>query len=166
MGFGLHCGWAIEGAVGSDLKIDASYISPHVNWAEFLEGSTKEYGVPILLSEPFFRLLSPTVTRYCRQVDNIKKSIHDDVTALYTYDANLDMEIEKAAVNVSEEVGLRKPNVRGNRQASTFVSLDRRRSSSMFRRVSEDNSSMVSSTHVCFCKLLHTKSLYINMSFK
>ena len=23
MGFGLHCGWAIEGAIGSDHKIDA-----------------------------------------------------------------------------------------------------------------------------------------------
>lgn len=24
MGFGLHVGWAIEGAIGSDFKIDAS----------------------------------------------------------------------------------------------------------------------------------------------
>ncbi len=153
IGCGLHFGWAVEGAIGSDKKIDASYISPHVNWAEFLEGSTKEYGVPILLSEPFFRLLSPTVARYCRQVDNIKKSAHDDVTALYTYDANLDMEIEKAAVNISGEMVLRKPNVRGNRQASTFISLDHRRSSSMFRRVSEDHSTMVSSSRVCNHKL-------------
>lgn len=31
MGFGLHVGWAIEGAIGSDFKIDASYLSPNVN---------------------------------------------------------------------------------------------------------------------------------------
>jgi hypothetical protein len=31
MGFGLHVGWAIEGAIGSTFKIDASYISPNVN---------------------------------------------------------------------------------------------------------------------------------------
>ena len=33
MGFGLHTGWAIEGAIGSDFKIDASYLSPNVNLA-------------------------------------------------------------------------------------------------------------------------------------
>lgn len=44
MGFGLHVGWAIEGAIGSKRKIDASYISPHVNMTEFLESSTKQYG--------------------------------------------------------------------------------------------------------------------------
>eukprot|EP01083_Nonionella_stella_P038312 104252_1 len=27
-GWGLHCGWAIEGAIGSRYKIDASYLSP------------------------------------------------------------------------------------------------------------------------------------------
>jgi len=92
MGCGLHMGWAIEGAIGSDKKIDASYISPHVNWSEFLESSTKEYGVPILMSEPFFKLLSPNVTKWCRQVDNIKKSESDEVTGLYTYDVNPDID--------------------------------------------------------------------------
>ena len=33
MGFGLHAGWAIEGPIGSDLKIDVSYLSPNVNIA-------------------------------------------------------------------------------------------------------------------------------------
>jgi len=41
MGFGLHVGWAIEGAIGSDFKIDASYLSPHVNMASRLEAATK-----------------------------------------------------------------------------------------------------------------------------
>jgi hypothetical protein len=31
MGFGLHIGWAIYGAIGSVYKIDASYLSPNVN---------------------------------------------------------------------------------------------------------------------------------------
>jgi hypothetical protein len=88
MGCGLHMGWAVEGAIGSDKKIDASYISPHVNWAEFLESSTKEYGVPVLMSEPFYKLLSEDVKKLCRQVDNIKKSASDEVTGLYTYDVN------------------------------------------------------------------------------
>ncbi len=36
MGFGLHIGWAIEGAIGSEYKIDASYLSPNVNMASRL----------------------------------------------------------------------------------------------------------------------------------
>ena len=46
MGYGLHFGWAIEGAIGSYHKVDASYLSPHVNVSMRLEGSTKQYGVP------------------------------------------------------------------------------------------------------------------------
>lgn len=41
MGFGLHQGWAIEGAIGSYFKIDASYLSPNVNMAARLEAATK-----------------------------------------------------------------------------------------------------------------------------
>ena len=40
MGFGLHQGWAIEGAIGSYFKIDASYLSPNVNMSSRLEMAT------------------------------------------------------------------------------------------------------------------------------
>ena len=49
MGFGLHVGWAIEGAIGSEFKIDASYLSPNVNMASRLEAATKQFGVPLLI---------------------------------------------------------------------------------------------------------------------
>lgn len=41
LGYGLHVGWAIEGAIGSFYKIDASYLSPNVNMASRLEAATK-----------------------------------------------------------------------------------------------------------------------------
>ena len=41
LGLGLHLGWAIEGAIGSEYKIDASYLSPNVNLASRLEYATK-----------------------------------------------------------------------------------------------------------------------------
>lgn len=50
MGFGLHLGWAIEGAIGSFYKIDASYLSPNVNMASRLEAATKQFGVSLLVS--------------------------------------------------------------------------------------------------------------------
>ena len=90
IGCGLHFGWAIEGAIGSEKKIDATYVSPHVNWSEFLESSTKAYGVPILMSAPFYQLLSPTAQNFCRQIDNIKKNGSDNIVGLYTYDADFD----------------------------------------------------------------------------
>lgn len=40
MGFGMHIGWAIEGPIGSYFKIDASYLSPHVNITARLEAAT------------------------------------------------------------------------------------------------------------------------------
>lgn len=63
MGFGLHVGWAIEGAIGSEYKIDASYLSPNVNMASRLEAATKQFGTSILMSEDFARLLSPQVPK-------------------------------------------------------------------------------------------------------
>ena len=43
----MHFGWAIEGAIGSPLKIDASYLSPNVNLSSRLEAATKQYGVQV-----------------------------------------------------------------------------------------------------------------------
>ena len=58
MGFGLHQGWAIEGALGSQYKIDASYLSPHVNMSNRLEEMTKAYEAPILISGELYDNLS------------------------------------------------------------------------------------------------------------
>ncbi len=50
MGFGLHVGWAIEGAIGSEFKIDSSYLSPNVNMASRIEAATKQYGATLFFS--------------------------------------------------------------------------------------------------------------------
>ncbi len=54
IGFGLHVGWSIEGAIGSEFKIDASYLSPNVTMSNRLEAATKAYGVPLLMSSSLF----------------------------------------------------------------------------------------------------------------
>lgn len=96
IGSGLHVGWAIEGAIGSNMKIDASYLSPHVNMSEYLESSTKAYGVPLLMSEAFFRLLTPASNKYCRQVDRLKRNETEEPFGLFTYDSDLNYEFETA----------------------------------------------------------------------
>ena len=59
MGFGLHHGWAIEGAIGSMHKVDVSYLSPHVNMSARLEAASKQYSVPLLLSGTFVKVPNP-----------------------------------------------------------------------------------------------------------
>lgn len=71
MGFGLHVGWAIEGAIGSEYKIDASYLSPNVNMASRLEAATKQFGVDFLLSEDLYELLTADMKEFCRNIDRV-----------------------------------------------------------------------------------------------
>ena len=58
MGFGLHVGWAIEGAIGSEFKIDASYLSQNVKLSDELEASTKLFGTPLLMSGYVYDLMT------------------------------------------------------------------------------------------------------------
>ena len=61
MGVGLHCGEAIVGNIGCSDKMDYSIIGDTVNTAARIEGLTKEYGVPILMSEQLFENLKGKV---------------------------------------------------------------------------------------------------------
>lgn len=88
MGFGLHTGWAIEGAIGSNYKIDASYLSPNVNMAARLEAATRQYGVKILISGQIFELLSEKLKIYCRIIDIVTVKGSLEPIKLYTFDLN------------------------------------------------------------------------------
>ena len=92
MGFGMHVGWAIEGAIGSTLKIDATYISPHVEMAERLEASSKKYGSPLIMSHWFVMLLSPAAQSYLRPVDCIVCEGVPVPITLYTFDIAIDID--------------------------------------------------------------------------
>ena len=63
MGFGLHIGWGVEGAIGSKFKIDASYLSPNVNMSARLEAATRQFGVSILV-----RYFILTLAVYCTSI--------------------------------------------------------------------------------------------------
>lgn len=86
MGFGLHSGWAIEGAIGSKFKIDASYLSPNVNMSARLEAATKQYGVPLLISGTLYSILSPAAQKYCRLIDCVTVKGSALPMELYTFD--------------------------------------------------------------------------------
>mmetsp|Transcript_49471 Transcript_49471/g.115712 ORF Transcript_49471/g.115712 Transcript_49471/m.115712 type:complete len:873 (+) Transcript_49471:116-2734(+) len=71
LGFGLHYGWAIEGAIGSEFKIDASYISPHVNVASRLASASKAYQVGMIMSQPLVQLCSKEMASFFRTIDHV-----------------------------------------------------------------------------------------------
>lgn len=71
LSFGLHQGWAIEGAVGSEFKIDASYLSPNVSIVKSVEQATMIYGVPFIIAESVFNLLREEMASKVRLIDKV-----------------------------------------------------------------------------------------------
>ena len=98
IGYGLHYGWAIEGAVGTNIKIDCSYLSPNVNLAARLESATKMYGVNILMSESFFSKLSPAMQKGLRRVDVVCLKGSSIPMAIYTCDRSNGLYVAPEAI--------------------------------------------------------------------
>lgn len=88
IGFGLHMGWAIEGAVGSEYKIDPTYLSPHVNIAVFMESLTKYYGVQILLTQNVNEFLSKPLRDRCRLIDCVAQYELEEGLNVFCFDIN------------------------------------------------------------------------------
>ncbi|KAF7458400.1 adenylate and guanylate cyclase catalytic domain-containing protein [Cryptosporidium felis] len=102
MGFGLHFGWAIEGAIGSEYKIDVSYLSPNVNLSSRLESATKHYGVNILISQDLFERLSINMRQFCRKIDRVILKGTNRPIELFTIDIEPEYLIKEENVNTSE----------------------------------------------------------------
>merc|ERR1719247_653857 len=84
---GVHVGWSIEGAIGSEHKIDASYLSPHVNLCAALERIARRiYQTEIIVSQHLAELLSARANERCRLIDCAKIMSSIDVLEIYTFD--------------------------------------------------------------------------------
>ena len=86
MGFGLHLGWAIEGAIGSKFKIDASYLSPNVNLSARLEAATHQFHTPMLMSHWLVEEMSADARKMCRLIDRVTVKGSEIPMGLYTFD--------------------------------------------------------------------------------
>jgi len=86
LGYGLHVGWSIEGAIGSEFKIDASYLSQHVNMSMRLEEGTKIYGIPFLISGPMYDTCTLAMQKECRLIDKVLVSGFLKPTEFYCCD--------------------------------------------------------------------------------
>ncbi|CAD8196829.1 unnamed protein product [Paramecium pentaurelia] len=95
MGFGLHIGWAIEGAIGSEYKIDASYLSPNVNMASRLEAATKQFGSMILISGQLRDVATKITQKNLRHIDRVTVKGSIEPMDIYTVDLNVDSLLRK-----------------------------------------------------------------------
>ena len=120
MGFGLHVGWAIEGAIGSEYKIDASYLSPNVNIASRLEAATKQYGVHLLVSHELYERFSKRVQRFCRQVDRVTVKGSKKPLGLYTVDMDLSVLTVRPVKGYSKDEMKLKHKMRKNDVIESF----------------------------------------------
>ena len=86
LGFALHIGWAIEGPIGTTMKLDASYLSPHINLTMRLQECTKLYGVPVLISGHLHSLFTPQMQLVCRHIDTIAFQSSEFIVKVFTID--------------------------------------------------------------------------------
>jgi len=93
---GFNAGWGIEGPIGSDHKIDASYLSPNVNIAARTESVCAQYGVQLLVTGQFYRLLSTQAKSLLRKVDVVAVKGSKLPVKLYTIDLNYDSLVPKS----------------------------------------------------------------------
>ena len=108
LGFGLHLGQSIEGAIGSMFKIDASYLSTNVNMANELEENTKTFKKELIMSGDFYDYLSEDAKRAVRLLD-IFRTKSGEVTRLYSIDLDLEcIPIEKKKDSMFKETNVEK----------------------------------------------------------
>ncbi|CRG95566.1 adenylyl cyclase alpha, putative [Plasmodium gallinaceum] len=86
LSFGLHFGWAIEGAIGSSYKIDLTYLSENVNIASRLQDISKIYKSHIIISGDFYDNMSDNFKKLLRKIDRAKLKGCKNPLNLFTFD--------------------------------------------------------------------------------
>jgi len=84
--FALHMGWTIEGTIGSESKIDACYLSPHMQASYKLQELCDFFDQQILVSESLYSMMSLKARNTLRKIDVVVMKEHKEPLGIYTYD--------------------------------------------------------------------------------
>ena len=122
MGFGLHQGWAIEGAIGSYFKIDASYLSPNVNMAARLEAATAQFGTLLLISGSLRDIMSNEMQGICREIDTVTVKGSIKPMRLFTIDIDVDNLLPQGDPMEDKDISVKK-KLRDGMRAKMFAAL-------------------------------------------
>jgi len=89
IGIGLNSGLAMLGTIGGQNRMDGTVISDTVNVASRVEGLTKIYGTPLLITEQTYLELTDPLQYHIRVIDAVQVKGKSEVVTVYEiYDAD------------------------------------------------------------------------------
>lgn len=123
---GMHIGWAIEGAIGSEYKIEPSYISPNVTMTAKIEDLCKPYGVHIMICNSVVEHISDVFKNELRMIDRVLLKGDTDPIELYTIDLKTDMLVDDPKVMTIDKLsGLEKKQFKINNRCRREIFMSK-----------------------------------------
>jgi len=87
LGISIHAGTAIEGAIGSEYKIDPSYISEDILLTKKIESLNNDYKIKLIMSGQFVEMLRESTRDHLRLIDKyLISDQYEQPLDLYTFD--------------------------------------------------------------------------------
>lgn len=82
----LHMDWAIEGGIGSEQRLDVTYLSPQIDMATRYCCMCEDYNVPLIISENMYNLFTAKVKGLIRKMDIITTNEIKAPVGVYTFE--------------------------------------------------------------------------------